>query len=109
MNRWDTSDEYFSLVSNLKSQISNLKFTTDIIVGFCGETETQFKNTMKLCKKVGFLKAYIAVYSSRPMTAATKVMKDDIPHEVKKRRWQILDDLVNKPNLKKSKGIHVYN
>ncbi|OGK15927.1 hypothetical protein A3H80_04225 [Candidatus Roizmanbacteria bacterium RIFCSPLOWO2_02_FULL_37_19] len=109
MNRWYTSDEYLSLVSNLKSQISNLKFTTDIIVGFCGETERQFKNTMKLCKKVGFLKAYIAVYSSRPMTAATKVMKDDIPHEVKKRRWQILDDQVNKPNLKKSKGIHVYN
>lgn len=101
MNRWYSSAEYLALISKLKTQISNLKITTDIIVGFCGETEEEFKNTVKLCKKVGFEKAYIAMYSPRPMTAATKVMKDDVPYEVKKRRWQVLEDLINKPKLKK--------
>jgi tRNA A37 methylthiotransferase MiaB len=41
------------------------------------------------------------MYSPRPMTAATKVMKDDVSYEVKKRRWQILEELINKPKLKK--------
>jgi len=42
------------------------------------------------------------MYSPRPMTAATKVMKDDVSYEVKKRRWQILEELINKPKLKKN-------
>ncbi|MBI4009449.1 tRNA (N6-isopentenyl adenosine(37)-C2)-methylthiotransferase MiaB, partial [Candidatus Roizmanbacteria bacterium] len=74
---------------------------TDIIVGFCGETDEEFSNTVKLAKLVQFQKAYISMYSQRPMTAATKVLKDDIPHEVKKQRWETLDALINKPNLKK--------
>jgi len=102
MNRWYTSDEYLNLVTKLKSKIKNLKLTTDIIVGFCGETNEEFENTVKLCKKVGFEKAYIAMYSPRPMTAATKVMKDDVPYQVKKNRWQILENLINQPKLKKN-------
>jgi tRNA-2-methylthio-N6-dimethylallyladenosine synthase len=101
MNRWYTANEYLTLISKLKTKISNVKFTTDIIVGFCGETNEEFENTVKLCKEVGFEKAYIAMYSPRPMTAATKVMKDDVSYEVKKRRWQILEELINKPKLKK--------
>lgn len=101
MNRWYKASEYLALISKLKTQISNLKITTDIIVGFCGETEKEFKNTVKLCKKVGFEKAYIAMYSPRPMTAATKKMEDDVPHKIKKQRWQTLEDLINQPNLKK--------
>jgi len=100
MNRWYTRDEYLNLVANLKFKIKNLKLTTDIIVGFCGETEEEFQNTVKLCKEVGFEKAYIATYSQRPMTAASKVLKDDVPYEVKKQRWQILENLINHPNLK---------
>jgi tRNA A37 methylthiotransferase MiaB len=42
------------------------------------------------------------MYSPRPMTAITKVMKDDVSYEVKKRRWQILEELINKPKLKKN-------
>jgi len=95
MNRWYKRDEYLKLVANLKLKIKNLKLTTDIIVGFCGETDEEFKNTIKLCKKVGFEKAYIAMYSPRPMTAATNVMKDDIPYEIKKKRWEILNTLIN--------------
>ncbi len=101
MNRWYTRDEYLNLVANLKFKIKNLKLSTDIIVGFCGETDEEFSNTVKLAKLVQFQKAYISMYSQRPMTAATKVLKDDIPHEVKKQRWETLDALINKPNLKK--------
>jgi len=101
MNRWYTSAQYLALISKIKNQISKIKFTTDVIVGFCGETEKEFQNTVKLCKAVGFEKAYIGRYSSRPMTAATKVMKDDVPPKVKKQRWQILENLINKPNLNK--------
>ncbi|MCX7956014.1 MAG: radical SAM protein [Patescibacteria group bacterium] len=96
MNRWYTAEEYLNLISKMRKKILNIKFTTDIIVGFCGETDEEFENTVKLCKKVDFKKAYIAMYSPRPMTAATKVMKDNIPYEIKKKRWQILEDLINK-------------
>ncbi len=98
MNRWYTATEYLNLVMNLKSKIKNLKLTTDIIVGFPKETDRKFKNTVKLCKKVDFEKAYISIYSSRPFTAATKIMKDNVPHEVKKKRWLILDKLINSKN-----------
>ena len=96
MNRWYSASDYIALISKIKNQIANIKFTTDIIVGFCGETDEEFKNTVKLCKNVGFEKAYIAMYSPRPLTAATKVMKDDVPYVVKKKRWQILENLINK-------------
>jgi len=102
MNRWYTRDEYLKLVANLKFKIKNLKLTTDIIVGFCGETDEEFENTVKLCKKVGFNWAFVSVYSKRPMAVASnKIYKDDVPHAVKDKRWKILDDLVNKPHLKK--------
>lgn len=96
MNRWYSASDYIALISKIKNQIPNIKFTTDIIVGFCGETEDEFQNTVRLCQKVGFEKAYIAMYSPRPMTAAFKTMKDDVPYEVKKKRWQILENLINK-------------
>ena len=101
MNRWYTAEQYLALISKLKSQISNLKISTDIIVGFCGETEDEFFDTVDLAKKVGFYKAYISMYSDRPMTTAHKAFKDDVPHKEKKSRWQILENLINKPNLAK--------
>lgn len=101
MNRWYTREEYLTLISKLRAQISNITISTDIIVGFPGETEKQFLNTVDLAKKVGFTKAYVAMYSDRPMTAAHSVMSDDIPHTEKKRRWMILEELINKENLRK--------
>ncbi|MBI5122387.1 radical SAM protein [Candidatus Roizmanbacteria bacterium] len=101
MNRWYTAVEYLRLISKIKNQILNIKFTTDIIVGFCGETDEEFRNTVDLCKKVEFSWAFVSVYSQRPMAASTKIFKDDIPHTIKDKRWKILDDLINKPRLKK--------
>lgn len=101
MNRWYSRDEYIELVARLKRKIENVRISTDIIVGFCGETEIEFQNTVNLCKKVGFLKAYISIYSDRPATTAHKTLVDDVPYKEKKRRWEILENLINKPNLKK--------
>ena len=100
MNRWYTAEQYLALISKIKYQISNMTFSTDIIVGFPGETEEQFNNTVKLAKAVGFSKAYVAMYSDRPMTAAHKAYQDNVPHAEKKRRWKILDDLINQKNLR---------
>ncbi len=101
MNRWYSRADYLALVANLKFKISDLKLTTDIIVGFCGETEKEFQNTVDLCKKVGFQIAYVAQYSSRFDTAASKTMKDDVPHAVKEKRWRLLENLINKPHLRR--------
>lgn len=97
MNRWYTVEEYLNLVAKLKSKIKNAKLSTDIIVGFPGETKEQFQNTVDLCKKVGFYKAYLAIYSDRPLTASHKAFNDDVPYKEKKRRWRILEKLINKP------------
>ncbi len=95
MNRWYTPEEYRRLVAKLRTAIPDLKLTTDIIVGFCDETEEQFDNTYQLAKEIGFEKAFISIYSERPMTAATKVFSDSVPHREKRRRWKLLDSLIH--------------
>ena len=94
MNRPYTTKQYLDLVNHLRLAISNLRLTTDIIVGFPGETKKAFQNTVKLAEKAKFDKAYIAQYSSRPGTVAAK-LKDSVPREEKKRRWKILDEMIN--------------
>jgi tRNA-2-methylthio-N6-dimethylallyladenosine synthase len=100
MNRWYTREEYLDLVKKIRDTISGVTISTDIIVGFCDETEAEFENTVDLCKKVGFSKAYVAMYSDRPMTAAHKVYHDNLTYKVKKRRWKILEEMINRANLK---------
>ena len=99
MNRWYTQEQYIELTEKIKSKIPGVKITTDIIVGFCGETEEEFQSTVDVARKVGFDKAYLAMYSTRPMTAATKSFKDDVPHPVKKQRWETLEYIINTPRL----------
>lgn len=94
MNRPYTVKQYMKLVEKIRRKIPDIKIGTDIIIGFPGETKKAFENTVKLCKKVGFEKAYIAKYSPRQGTAAYK-MKDSVLHQEKKRRWKILDSLIN--------------
>ena len=95
MNRGYTSKKYLSIISNLKFNILNLLFTTDIIVGFPGETKKQFGDTVKFCKKIGFNRAFVNQYSPRVGTVAAK-MEDYVPRAEKKRRWTVLNDLINK-------------
>ena len=102
MNRWYTREEYMNLVDRIRSRVKNVSLSTDIIVGFCGETDKEFENTVDLVKRVGFSKAYVSRYSDRPLTQAHQKLVDNVPHPIKKKRWQILEDLINKPNLLKS-------
>jgi len=96
MNRWYTKEEYINLIAKIRSKVKGVEFSTDIIVGFCGETKKQFEDTLDLVKKVGFVKAYISRYSDRPLTAAhTSVSyKDTVLNAEKKRRWLVLENLI---------------
>ena len=95
MNRWYTSAEYIDLVQRIRAKVPDAQISTDIIVGFPGETEEQFENTVKLAKVVNFAYAYVAKYSARPNTTASKAFPDDVPYVEKERRFHILDKLIN--------------
>jgi len=99
MNRWYTAKEYEELIGRIRGKVSKVEFITDIIVGFPGETEEDFEETISLAKNAGFVRAFIACYSPRPGTQATDRMEDTIPWEEKKRRYRILNELINKPHL----------
>jgi len=96
MNRAYTKQEYLDLVENIKSKVKGVRFSTDIIIGFPGESDEMFNDTVDLCKKVGFEIAYINKYSPRLGTVSAKIYDNDIPMKVKKERWVILDNLVKK-------------
>lgn len=96
MNRRYSRQEYLNLVQKIKAALPDIWLSTDIIVGFPGETIEQFENTVDLVKQIGFKKAFIGQYSPRPETASVKLYPDDIPQKEKKRRWKVLDDLINK-------------
>jgi tRNA-2-methylthio-N6-dimethylallyladenosine synthase len=95
MNRPYTAKEYFKLVNKIKSKIKSVKLTTDIIVGFPGETEDDFQKTLELMKKINFAQAFVNKYSPREGTAAFS-LGDPVPWPEKQRRWRILNDLANK-------------
>ena len=94
MNRSYKVKDYLNLVKKIEKKIPDIKIGTDIIVGFPGETKEQFENTVKLCKEVGFDRAFVNRYSPRKGTVAFK-LKDDVSPPEKKRRWKILDNLIN--------------
>lgn len=94
MNRKYSREEYIALIKKIRRKIPQVKISTDIIVGFPGETKKQFENTLKLCQEIKFDKAYINKYSSRQGTAAAK-LEDNVPVIEKKRRWEILEKLIN--------------
>ncbi len=95
MNRWYTREEYMDLIGKIRKKISGVSFSTDIIVGFPGETSEQFENTVDLCRYVSFVKSYTACYSPRPGTVAAKNFSDDIPYEEKRKRFHAIDAMVN--------------
>jgi tRNA-2-methylthio-N6-dimethylallyladenosine synthase len=95
MNRPYTAKQYKNLIKEIREKIPDINLTTDIIVGFPGETKAQFLNTVKLFKELKFNLAYISKYSPRPGTAAAK-MKDNIPLAEKKERERILRDILDK-------------
>lgn len=96
MNRGYTAKDYLNLVKKIRNKVNGVRFSTDIIIGFPGEDEKAFQNTVDLCKKANFEIVYLNKYSPRKGTVSAKLYKDEIPQSEKKRRWKVLDELINK-------------
>ncbi len=93
MNRKYTKEQYLELVEKMKAKIPNLTLSTDIIVGFAGETEEDFEDTLDVVRKVCFEQVYMFIYSRRIGTPGDK-MENQIPEEIKHKRFDRLKQLV---------------
>ncbi len=101
MNRGYTRERYLELTNSIRERISEASITTDIIVGFPGETEEDFLDTLDLVERVRFDAAYTFLFSPREGTPAAEML-DQIPDEVKKDRFNRLVELQNKITLEKN-------
>lgn len=88
MNRQHTREEYFQLIDRIRNIVPNCGITHDMIIGFCGETEEDHKDTLSLMEYVKYDYGFMFAYSERPGTLAAKKMEDDVPEDIKKRRLQ---------------------
>lgn len=103
MNRKYTSYDYLKKIDILKKYVPDCAITTDLIVGFPGETEKDFEDTLNLVKRVGYSSAFTFVYSKRDGTVAAK-MPGQIPEEVSKERIMKLINLINSQTRELSSG-----
>jgi len=99
MNRGYTREDYLRVVQKIRAKIPNVVIGTDIIVGFPTETDADFQETVDFSKKIDWKIAFVARYSERPGTAAARLYPDDVSDQEKKRRWDILDQIINKDNM----------
>ena len=95
MNRKYTKEQYLELVDKMKKQIPNIKFSTDIIVGYASETEEDFEDTLDVVRRVNFEQVFMFIYSRRVGTPGDK-MENQIPEEIKHKRFDRLKELVEK-------------
>ena len=101
MNRKYTREDYLELIRKLRAAVPEITISTDIIVGFPGETEEEFEETLSLVAEVEYDSAFTFLYSIRKGTPAEKY-PDQIPEEVKHERFNRLVDLVNEISAKKN-------
>ena len=104
MNRKYTREVYLERIAAIKSIIPDAAVSTDIIAGFCGETEEDHRQTISLMEKVKFDFAYMFKYSERPGTIAEKKFEDDVPEEIKSRRLQEIIQLQNELSLESNRA-----
>ncbi|MWV12194.1 tRNA (N6-isopentenyl adenosine(37)-C2)-methylthiotransferase MiaB [Pseudomonas sp. R-28-1W-6] len=102
MKRNHTALEYKSRIRKLKAAVPDILISSDFIVGFPGETEKDFEQTMKLIEEVGFDFSYSFVYSSRPGTPAAD-LPDDTPEELKKQRLALLQHRLSQQGFENSR------
>ncbi|MCP4523108.1 MAG: MiaB/RimO family radical SAM methylthiotransferase [Candidatus Gracilibacteria bacterium] len=103
MNRRHTYEDFKKMVDFLRSKDPLFSISTDIIVGYSGETEEMFQNTIKAFRECEFDFSFTARYSVRKGTIASKVLPDDIPESVKAERWHILNDILLENVTKRNK------
>lgn len=96
MRRGYSREEYFEKVDLIRETIPNVSMTTDLIIGFPDETESQFHKSVEVLEKIRFDKVHASIYSERPGTIASRKYRDNIPKEEKKRRMQIILNLQEK-------------
>lgn len=96
MNRTYTVEHYRKIIAKLRKKIPDISISTDIIVGFCGETDEEFENTYKFFDEMNFEHAYLSQYSERAGTTAAHFIKDDISDKVKDQRWHRMNDVLLK-------------
>lgn len=102
MNRHYTREQYLDLVQRIKQKIPGIALTTDIIVGFPGETEEDFRDTLSLVEEVGFDSAFTFIYSKRKGTPAFEY-EDQIEDSVKHERFNRLIEIINRLSAEKNK------
>ena len=95
MNRKHTRKDYLDVIARLRASRTDLAFTSDFIVGFPGETESDFRNTLALVDEVGYAGAFSFIYSPRPGTPAAE-MEEQLPADVKSERLQRLQSTITR-------------
>ena len=93
MKRGYTREQFITLVRKLRAAMPDLAISTDLMVGFCGETEADHQETLSLMREVRFDSAFMFRYSDRGITYAARKLQDDVPSDVKGRRLQEVIDL----------------
>jgi tRNA-2-methylthio-N6-dimethylallyladenosine synthase len=96
MKRGYTAEDYREMMQRIRERLPEAAVSSDFIVGFCGETEEDFEQTMQAVAEYRFKNSFIFKYSERPGTKAVDRLADDVPHAVKQRRNHLLLDLQNR-------------
>lgn len=104
MRRTYDRDEYLALIDRARSIVPGLSLSTDIIAGFCGETEDEHRDTLSLMEAVRYDHAYMFAYSERPDTYAARKYVDDVPEDVKKRRLTEIIELQTRISLETNRA-----
>ncbi|MGI9175434.1 MAG: tRNA (N6-isopentenyl adenosine(37)-C2)-methylthiotransferase MiaB [Rhodothermales bacterium] len=104
MRRTYTRDEYLALIERARAICPGISFSTDIIAGFCGETEEEHQDTLSLMADVRYDHAFMFMYSERPDTYAARKYTDDVPEDIKKRRLSEIIQLQNTISLESNEA-----
>jgi len=102
MKRGYTIEEYYEMLASIREIVPEAAITSDFIVGFCGETEEDFEQTVRLVEAARFKNSFIFKYSPRPGTKAYELFPDDVPDEVKRRRNNELLAIQNRISLEEN-------
>lgn len=105
MRRGYTGAQYRALVQQIRQSIPGAALSTDVVVGFPGETEEQFQETFRLLEEIRFDTVHVAAYSTRPGTEASRTMQDNVPQDTKMRRLRDIENLQEKVQSEVNAGL----